>query len=284
VLARLSHISETVHLAQRGKAIATMAGLQRVGNLIGPVCSGLVANQYGFGAVFVGIGLVALLALVFVLMFVKQNHISESENAPGIVSVIPHILFRHGKIFATAGIAVSLLTVLRAGRSLLIPLWGEFIGLDVADIGLIVGLAAAIDMLMFVPVGYIMDNWGRKYSAVSCLAVLALALFLIPSSHDFYSLLWASMLAGFGNGLGSGINMTLGTDLAPKQERGEFLGVWRLCGDVGSFAGPVIMGYIANTFLLATAFTFSAGVGLVGVVIVSLFVKETLVKPDPRDH
>jgi MFS family permease len=277
-LSRLSHISDAIHVTQRGKAIAGLAGLQRFGNLIGPVCSGIVADQYGFHYVFVGIGLVASLSLVLVLINVKVNQKGYSKDSPGIFALIPHILAGHGKIFATAGVAILLLTVLRVGRQLLIPLWGESLGLDATDIGLVVGLAASIDLLMFIPVGYILDNWGRKYSGISCLGILALGLFLVPLSYDFITLAMASMVAGFGNGLGSGINMTLGADFAPKNERGEFLGVWRLVGDVGAFTGPIVMGYIANTFVLATAFSFSAGLGIVGVFIMAVFVKETLVK------
>ena len=72
--------------------------------------------------------------------------------------------------------------------------------------------------------------------------------------------------------------MTLGADFAPPHERGEFLGVWRLMGDSGSFAGPLFMGYIANSFLLATALTVTASLGLIGIFMVTVFVKETLVK------
>ena len=39
-----------------------------------------------------------------------------------------------------------------------------------------------------------------------------------------------ALLLGFGNGLGSGIVMTLGADFAPARGRAEFLGVWRLVG------------------------------------------------------
>ena len=86
------------------------------------------------------------------------------------------------------------------------------------------------------------------------------------------------MIAGVGNGLGSGINMTLGADFAPPSERGEFLGVWRLMSDVGAFAGPLFMGYMANLFVLATAFSMTASIGIVGVLIMLFTVKETLVK------
>lgn len=281
MLARLTHISDTIHISQRGKAIATMAGLGRFGNLIGPISSGIIADQFGFEYVFVCISLIASIALLLVIFNVKHNRKGHSEESPGIIALIPHILSNHRRVFATAGVSVLCLTILRAGRSLLIPLWGESLGLDSTDIGLIVSCAAAVDMMMFIPVGFMMDNWGRKYSAVSCMGVLALALFLIPLSDSFSTLLLAGMLAGLGNGLGSGINMTLAADFAPDHERGEFLGVWRLCSDMGSFAGPVVMGYIANTFMLATAFSFAGGLGVVGAFIMLVFVKETLVKPAP---
>ena len=278
MIARLTHLSEAVPAHQRGKAISTMAGLQRLGNLIGPVISGIIALQFGFEFVFTGISIIATFTFFMVIFFVPVNRKSHHDDSPNIVKLVPHILRTHLRIFATAGVAVLFLTVLRSGRQLLIPLWGESLGLDVSDIGLIMGSAAAIDMTMFPVAGYIMDNLGRRHAAISCLTILSLGIFLVPLTTDFSSLALAAMVAGLGNGLGSGINMTLGADFAPPHERGEFLGVWRLMGDSGSFAGPLFMGYIANSFLLATALTVTASLGLIGIFMVTVFVKETLVK------
>ena len=278
MIARLTHLSEAVPAHQRGKAISTMAGLQRLGNLIGPVISGIIALQFGFEFVFTGISIIATFTFFMVIFFVPVNKKSHHDDSPNIVKLVPHILRTHLRIFATAGVAVLFLTVLRSGRQLLIPLWGESLGLDVSDIGLIMGSAAAIDMTMFPVAGYIMDNLGRRHAAISCLTILSLGIFLVPLTTDFSSLALVAMVAGLGNGLGSGINMTLGADFAPPHERGEFLGVWRLMGDSGSFAGPLFMGYIANSFLLATALTVTASLGLIGIFMVTVFVKETLVK------
>jgi len=278
LISRLTHISEAVPIHHRGKAISTMAGLQRFGNLIGPVVSGTIAVQFGFEFVFIGVSAVASIALLMVIFFVPLNKKSHHEDSPGIFKLVPHILSTHRRIFATAGIAILFLTVLRSGRQLLIPLWGESLGLDASEIGLIMGGAAAIDMTMFPAAGYIMDNWGRRYSAIACLGLLSLGLLLVPFTTGFTTLILVAMLIGLGNGLGSGINMTLGADFAPPRQRGEFLGVWRLMGDSGSFAGPILMGYIASSFLLSTAFTVTAGLGLVGILMMVFFVKETLVK------
>ena len=81
-----------------------------------------------------------------------------------------------------------------------------------------------------------------------------------------------------GNGIGSGTMMTLGADLAPKDARGEFLGVWRLIGDAGGAGGPLAVGAVAEAFGLRVAACTMAGVGVVAVLILALYVRETLEK------
>lgn len=278
LLARLTHISEAVPAWQRGKAISSMAGLQRFGTLIGPVASGFVADQFGFGYVFIGVAVIATIAFLLVIFSVPGNKKSHHDESPTILAMVPYILSAHHRVFATAGVAILLLTILRTGRQLLIPLWGEFIGLDPSDIGLIMGIAASFDMIMFPVAGYLMDNQGRKSAAVACLGLQSLGIVLVPFTDSFLALLFTAIVAGTGNGLGSGINMTLGADFAPPSERGEFLGVWRLIGDSGSFAGPMLMGYVTNAFMLATAFSVTAGLGVIGILIMTVLVRETLVR------
>ncbi len=281
LLARLTHISEAVPVTHRGKAISTMAGLQRFGNLIGPVTTGYIADRVGYGYVFLTIAGIAAFSFVLVTFSVRENKRGHHEESPGILRLVPHIVSRHYLVFLTAGVAILFLTVLRAGRQLLIPLWGHNLALSPADIGLIVGIAAAVDMCMFPIAGYLMDNHGRRLAAVACLGILATGLALVPLTTGFVTLTLAAMTAGLGNGLGSGINMTLGADFAPPRERGEFLGVWRLMGDSGSFAGPILMGYVASASALASAFSVTAALGIVGALIMIFFVQETLHRHRP---
>ena len=77
---------------------------------------------------------------------------------------------------------------------------------------------------------------------------------------------------GLGNGIGSGTMMTLGADLAPAPGHGEFLGVWRLIGDVGSTGGPLVVGALADAVGLALAAFGLAGVGVLAGVHPLLFV------------
>jgi MFS family permease len=91
------------------------------------------------------------------------------------------------------------------------------------------------------------------------------------------------MLAGLGNGFGTGIFMTLGSDFSPKVGRGQFLGVWRLVGDIGGAAGPFVLGSIAQATSLILACSVAGGFAGIGLIILILFVPETLKKPKPRE-
>jgi hypothetical protein len=76
-----------------------------------------------------------------------------------------------------------------------------------------------------------------------------------------------------GNGLGSGIVMTLGADAAPVVGRGQFLGAWRLCGDIGNTGGPLLVGGLAALASLATASVVIGVLALVGAGWVGFWVR-----------
>ncbi|MCB0088858.1 MAG: hypothetical protein KDE54_13165, partial [Caldilineaceae bacterium] len=60
---------------------------------------------------------------------------------------------------------------------------------------------------------------------------------------------------------------------------GEFLGIWRLVGDVGQTGGPIITGSIADALSLPVATFVIAGVGVLAALTLGLFVPETLKRP-----
>jgi MFS family permease len=120
-----------------------------------------------------------------------------------------------------------------------------------------------------------MDKLGRKYAIVPSFTLQALGLLVIPFAGGFAGLLVAATLTGLGNGLSSGTMMTLGSDLAPKDSLGEFLGVWRLIGDSGFTGGPVIVGVIADVLALPAAALVMATIGFVSAGLFAFAVPET---------
>jgi MFS family permease len=134
-----------------------------------------------------------------------------------------------------------------------VPLWAESIGVNAATTSVIFGISAAVDMLLFYPGGAIMDRFGRVYVAVPSMIVLGLGFLLLPLTSGATSVGLVAALVGLGNGISSGVVLTLGADASPSQDRGQFLAGWRLCSDLGNAAGPLVISAVSALATLAAA-------------------------------
>ena len=277
-IARLTYFRELVPAAQRGRALALLGGEYRFGSFIGPIVGGFVAASLGYGSAFVGHAIASAAVLGCVLLWVPgddQRPADQRQAGPSLRR-IGSILRENASVFFTAGTSIILLQLVRAGRQIIFPLWGDSIGLDVSQIGLIFGITFAVETAIVYPAGVVMDRFGRKRAGVPCLLILSVSLALLPLTSTFVGMLIIGVVSGIGNGLGSGINMTFSTDYAPHRNPGEFLGVWRMVVESGSTIGPVAIGAIADVFTLAASPIAIAVIGLAGAVVMHVTVRETL--------
>ena len=281
MLTRIAFVLNAAPVEQRGRALSLVGGSQRIGNFVGPAIGGFVAQAIGFeGALLLQTaGATAAFVLVFLLVHERERVTLATAHAP--TGGLLRILRTHRRSFLTAGMAMVALQLVRQGRQVLLPLWGESLDLGPAEIGLVIGFASAVDMLLFYPVGIVMDRFGRKWSAVPSMLLLGLSLLLVPLTGSFEALLVVGLLSGFANGLGSGIGMTLGADLAPPGGHGEFLGVWRFVTDIGTSAGPFLVAAVAGVATLGVASVATGGVGLVGAAVMAFLAPETLRRGRP---
>jgi MFS family permease len=145
-------------------------------------------------------------------------------------------------------------------------------------VSLIFGASSAIEMVLFYPVGMLMDRRGRKWAVIPCLLLLSASIGLVPLTTGFTGLLLVGLFLGFANGLGSGINMTLGSDLSPALGRSQFLGLWRMVTDLGSAGGPLLVAVVTSLASLGAAPVAVALIGLVGTGVMWKAVPETLTR------
>ncbi|MCY3780569.1 MAG: MFS transporter [Chloroflexi bacterium] len=273
------YVTDQVELGQRGKAISMFGGTHRLGGFIGPAVGGIVAGLLGLRAVFVGAALVTVIGLALVALFTRSTGRKEADTSvSGRHSLhLLLVLKKNYRVLASAGMAQVFGQMVRAGRTVVIPLFAaDILGLSVDQIGLIVSISVAVDFSLFLVAGWLMDHFGRKFAIVPCFGIQALGMALVPLAATGTGLLFAAVLIGFGNGLGAGTMMTLGSDLSPEQSRGEFLGVWRLIGDLGHTGAPLVVGVVADLLVLNSAIFLIAGSGLAAASIFLFMVPETL--------
>jgi MFS family permease len=275
-ISRVSYITEAIHPAERGRAISVFGGLNRIGAFVGPVTGGIIADQFGLRSAFVLAGMFAIAALVISVLFVDSTEVEVESSHRARWATVWELLRGNWRDLSAASIAQLAGQMIRAGRQAIIPFYGEAVlGLSATQIGTIQSASSMVDMSLFFPAGYIMDRFGRKFTSVPSFAVMSIGLAMIPLTGGYVGLLLVALVIGFGNGLGSGAMMTLGTDLAPRGAVGEFMGLWRFVGDTGRGGGPLAVGALAD----ATGFTATAlilaGVGLASSATLLLLVRET---------
>src|SRR5699024_4315067 len=165
---------------------------------------------------------------------------------------------------AILGSGIAVISAVRAARQSIVPLWCEHLGMDASTTSLVYGISAAVDVAMFLPGGAVMDRMGRVWGAVPPLLVLGLGFVALPLSHDLPTVIAAGAVLGLGNGMSAGIVMTLGADNAPVHGRAQFLGGWRLCGDLGNAAGPGVISLVTLLAPLGIASMVIGGIGWLG--------------------
>jgi MFS family permease len=164
------------------------------------------------------------------------------------------------------------------------------IGLDGSTIALVVGVSGAIDFALFYASGQVMDRFGRLWAALPAMllmsaGLIALALTAASAQPELWFALFAAVL-GVGNGLSSGILLTLGADVAPTANPAPFLGSWRTLTDAGGAAAPLLVSGITAVASLPAAAAVMGAFGLVGALgfirWVPRFVPRTRINRDPE--
>jgi len=273
-LCRQSYISEASSRSYWGRAVALMAGINRAGALFGPLLGGIGATVIGYQWTFFIGGMLIMLAMVVVWIFAKQIEPIKDQSLNTYRSVLITIKKNQG-LFTLAGFVALSIQLLRAGRQLLVPIFGNQIGLNAGTIGALYAFGSLIDMSMFYPVGVIVDKYGRKWSAGPSILFFMIGLMLLPLVESSFGFFLVVCLLGLANGLGTGIVMLIGMDLAPSNQRNSFLAIWRLIGDFGGFTGPIIVGIFANSFGLIFVSSLISGVGGLVVLLLGFSLPDT---------
>jgi MFS family permease len=271
IMARQGFMIDVVPFAYRARAMSMLGGSMRVGVLVGPL---LGAGLIRVGDLTWVFWLAALMSLASALLALTMPDLGSEtrDRATAHLSVLS-VLRAHRRVLLTLGTAVVIIGASRSLRVVLLPLWADHVGLSASTTSLIFAVAAAVDIAFFLPGGWLMDARGRAVVAVPVVASTALACLLLPLATTAATVTAVMVLVAAGNGLGSGIVMTLGADMAPAEGRAQFLGGWRLCGDIGNSGAPVLVGALAAVAPLAVVCLAMGGLAAAGTVWVGYWTR-----------
>ncbi|WP_157374992.1 MFS transporter [Arthrobacter alpinus] len=278
-LARQSYLTEAVPPFLRARGMSTLGGVGRIGLFAGPFIGALVIHLVGLAGAY-WVAVVAVAGAGALAWWLPDLVSSQGAPSAAPMPTVRSLMLAHRKVFLTVGIGVLLVSAVRSSRQVVVPLWADSLGLNPAVTSVIYGLSGAIDMLVFYPAGKVMDRKGRVWVAVPSMALMGISLLLMPLTTGALSLLLVALLIGFGNGIGSGLIMTLGADYSPRHGRAQFLGIWRFLSDIGGSSGPAILAGLTAVVTLSFGIAATGLLGLAAAAVLGYWVPRN--KPVPR--
>lgn len=284
-LGRQAYLAEELPVAIRARGMSIFGGSLRVGHALGPFVAALVLVAFPTDSVFLIQAVCAAVALALVAAFVvpRRPDAAEAPDRPtdrptdrdaadtgtdtdtdtGQVPSVrhrPRPLDRAAHRRALRGIVLialgaAALMLARLNRNLVVPLRSEEIGLSDSTLSLVLGLASAVELAVFLPAGVLTDRYGRLAVLLPCMGLIGAGYLMLPLQESAGWFLFAVLVFGLGNGLGSGIVQTLAVDMTPDWQRVRYLSYWNTLVNTGWVAGPA----------LVTAALAFAGVGAAAV-------------------
>jgi MFS family permease len=253
-LARHAYLTEAIPIRMRARALSTLGGTFRIGLFIGPFIAAAILTRWSIGAAYAFAAAMNIAAAILTAFLPEvTGHRRRTALSGRRQRAVIQVLAEHRRILLTLGIGVLVIQAARATRQTIVPLWAESIGVNAAATSVIFGISAGVDMLLFYPGGAIMDRFGRVYVAAPSMIVLGLGFLLLPLTSGPTTVGLVAALMGLGNGISSGVVLTLGADASPPQDRAQFLSGWRLCSDLGNAAGPLLISVVSALATLAAA-------------------------------
>lgn len=303
-LARHAFMTSYVPLQYRARALSTLGGTFRCGWFIGPFLSAGAIHFFGDSHVVFWIHIVACVCAAVVLLVVpdpsaqvKRNRAEQFADAGAAAEDARNDgrleaarrtegLFRtiwaHREVLTRMGFGAALIGGVRSSRTVILPLYAVFIGLSGTNTALIIGLAGAVDFALFYLSGQIMDRFGRLWSAVPSMIGLGLAHIALAFVTNEPSFIAVAIFMSVANGVGSGILMTLGADLAPRGNPAPFLGAYRFTGDTGQAVAPLFVSGVTALFGLAVASVGMGAIGLAGAALLARWIPRYIPARRPR--
>jgi len=264
-LARQSYLTVVVPLRWRSRAMSSLGGVFRIGGFLGPLAGALVTTHFGLIGVFPlasAMGFAAAIATLLMPDVDNQSATTESGESLSLWSV----LRAHRHTLLAIGWGMLAVALVRTARQVIIPLWCDGAGVSVATTNLIYAVSMGAEVLLFFPAGLLMDRLGRWWAAVPTMIIMAIGFAGLPLTHSAMAIAGLSFVIGVGNGLSSGIILTLGADASPVVGRSQFLAGCRIFTDVGTSTGPLLISLATAVVALWAAPVALALVGVWGAV------------------
>ena len=248
---------------QRGRSVGLFQGGFLLGGISGPAIGGPLAAWsirapfFVYAGTLVVAGTVAMVGLRRAALARKPEPTSDAAK-PARASLADALRQRTYRAALVANLADSWAAM--GVRNTLVPLFVlESLHRGTAWVGVGFTIVAATNAGTLIPAGRIVDRSGRRPIIVAGCLLSASSMALLALSPTIIGYVVAMVIFGVGSGLLDVAPAAVVGDVAGKGG-GTVVAAFQMAGDGGSVSGPVVAGWVADTWSYGTAFWVTTGV------------------------
>lgn len=256
--AALSILSDLFPPERRGTVSSIFYAGAGVGGILSFMVGGWIAQHYGWRAVFVAFGVPGLLLALAILLTVREPVRKappmHAERAPGGLLGETWQVMRHPGLGALyIATALYMLSVAGVG-TWTVPFLTRTYHLDIATIGLVMGLGAGVfGVLGQVGAGMVFD-WARRFGPRGPLMVVAIgsvihvgAVLVVLLSGNLAVTVVSLCVVGATTSIQAGPTNAAISEIAPAHVRGTAFALYAVISNViGAGLGPVLVGGLSD--------------------------------------
>lgn len=153
----------------------------------------------------------------------------------------------------------------------LLPSYVDDLGLSKSDAGVLSGAYALGTLVASLPAGWLAARWGARPTLLAGLGVLAVASIAFGLGESFGVLVGARLLQGIGGAGSWAAGLAWLVEVAPRDRRGQLIGIALGAGIAGAVGGPVL-GALAEALTPESVFSAVA-------VLAALLAAAVLISP-----
>ena len=281
----------------RGRLLSLQELSILAGQTLGPLLGGYLADIFGLRIPLYAQAALMAASLVVIVAALPESRWREeaAERRRRDVSPSPQPSSARGEgalgqrrergamwrlIFSPAFIFVGLFALMivanrQGARFSVMPLFGQEKGFGPDHLGLWISITHFPQFFTTLASGYLSDRFGRKTPIIPSIALICLGIAAFVWAGSLWQLLLSGVLLGLGEGLGSPASTVFFADIAPPGMEGVTIGLLRTFGGVGTIAGALALGAIADVAGFSWALWIDGIILAATALGLMLFVRET---------
>ena len=267
-------LTDVVDPSHRGRAMGTYNLLSTLGVVV-TVVAGIVRDLYGAGAVFYGLAAWVVLSTLLVAVLVPEARRGGSDIGSGRGErTSTDEIQAKGTKTRSLGLPVIVICatyfLVQMGNAVIYPLTSSFLmrfGVGAGLLFLGFSVFSLGTLLLQMPMSYLSDRMKKKNLVVAAILVYSVPTLMIGSADSISGFGAARFLQGaLSTGIGPILLAMLG-DLTIKESRGRAMSLYRLSFNLGWMVGPLIGGFLAESYGLLMPFIVCSSMMWVGAVV-----------------